>query len=149
MPSPALNATAGIALATALTTALTTALAITLATTAPAVHAAGAPKGEIVPLAWSADGAFSRSVSLAPGRFIEVCGKLPAQQAVQWQFEADARLDFNIHYHEGKAVHYPARQDGVAQAQGTLAAPIAQDYCWMWTNPSGQAAALKLVLQRR
>lgn len=127
-------------------TTLLAALALPLASAAPLAHAA---KGEIVPLAWSADGAFSRSVSLAPGRFIEVCGKLPAQQAVQWQFEADARLDFNIHYHEGKAVHYPARQDGVAQAQGTLAAPIAQDYCWMWTNPSGQAAALKLVLQRR
>jgi hypothetical protein len=142
MPASALPSTA----ASHGATALIATLAIALTATAPA---AGAAKGEILPLAWPADGSFSRSVSLAPGRFVEVCGPLPAQQAVQWRFEAEAPLDFNIHYHEGKAVHYPARQAGVAQAAGTLETRIAQDYCWMWTNPSGQAATLKLVLQRR
>ena len=67
---------------------------------------------------------------------------------MRWSFQAAAPLNFNIHYHEGKKVEYPAKQDGVSQLQGTLPVSLDQDYCWMWTNKSGQAVDLNLLLTR-
>jgi hypothetical protein len=102
----------------------------------------------IADIAWS-DSAYRQAVTVAPGRFFEACGKLDAGAAVHWQFEAAAALDFNIHYHQGKDVVYPARLAAVARASGTLAVPSAQDYCWMWSNKSGSPAQLQLQLHRQ
>ena len=49
-------------------------------------------------------GRFERSVIVAPGKFTEVCGKLPAGLIVAWNFEATVPLDFNVHHHFGSAV---------------------------------------------
>ena len=42
-----------------------------------AAHAAGA---ELVDIHWASDGRFVHQANLAPGQFIELCGKLPAGQ---------------------------------------------------------------------
>jgi hypothetical protein len=77
-----------------------------------------------------------------------LCGKLAVGAKVQRQFDAPAPLNFNIHFHEGKQVRFPAKQDQVAKADGTLRAEVDQDYCWMWTNKSASSASLKLTLKR-
>ncbi len=125
-----------------------TTLLLALALSAAATTATAA-KGELIDLTWSSDGSSSREVRVLPGRFVEACGKLPAKAQVAWRFEAGAALDFNVHYHEGKDVRFPARQDAVAKASGVLDAPVAQDYCWMWTNPSTADVMLSYTLQRR
>jgi hypothetical protein len=122
------------------------ALAVSLLLAAPAFDAAAA---ELLPLKWSADGRFAAEVKVAAGKFVEACGKLPARTRVRWRFEAGVPMDFNIHFHEGEEVRFPARQEGVAKADGTLDAPSAQDYCWMWTNKSPGEAALKVELSRQ
>lgn len=110
---------------------------------------AQAAQGDLIEIAWSPEGTFEQSVHVEPKRFVEVCGKLPASAAVQWRFESRAALDFNIHFHEGKVVRYPARQNAIAKAAGTLHAPAEQDYCWMWTNKPGKEAAMSFGLRRR
>jgi hypothetical protein len=85
---------------------------------------------------------------VAPGKFAEVCGKLLRNDRVAWRFEASGPLDFNIHYHEGKAVRYPAREQAAAKSSGRLRAALDQDYCWMWTNRSGNPVELGLTLDR-
>ena len=113
--------------------------------------AALAPLGaaaEIIDIAWSAQGRFERRVTVAPGKFVELCGKLARADAVAWRFDASGPLDFNIHYHEGKAVQYPARQEAVAAAQGELRVALDQDYCWMWSNKAAQPAQLRIELAR-
>lgn len=117
------------------------ALALVLALAAPA----GA---EIVDLAWDAQGRMQLQRPVAPGKFLEVCGSLTAGQRVTWSFDAAAPLDFNVHYHVGKDVVYPAKLAQTARAADTLVAAIPQDYCWMWTNRGAAAVALKLTLQR-
>ena len=63
---------------------------------------------------------------------------------------ADGRpLDFNVHFHEGKKVLYPARQNQVARLSGTLNAQVEQDYCWMWTNKGTAETTLRFHLARR
>jgi len=109
---------------------------------APLAHA------DIVDIDWGANNSFERSLSVAPTKFAEVCGPLKAGDAVQWRFDASQALDFNIHFHEGKAVHYPARADQTRELTGTLAVAVSQDYCWMWTNKSPVAATLNIRLQK-
>lgn len=103
---------------------------------------------EIIDIAWSDQGRFERRVSVAPGKFAEACGKLARADAVAWHFEASAPLNFNIHYHEGKDVRYPARQEAIASARGELRAALDQDYCWMWTNKSARPVELRIELSR-
>jgi hypothetical protein len=116
-----------------------------------AVLAAGAwnrAVAEVVDIAWDANGRFERSLNVAPAKFAEVCGKLPAGLKLRWDFAAGAPLDFNVHYHLGKEVLYAAKMSAVASAKDTLETKTEQDYCWMWTNKSAWAATLVLKLQR-
>ena len=117
-------------------------MVMTLAAMAPSTLA------DIVDIAWDTDGRFERSVSVAPGKFAEICGKLPAGLKVGWNFEASAPLDFNVPYHVGKEVVFPSKLAAVVTAKDTLATQIDQDYCWMWSNKTAMSATIKVKLQR-
>ena len=103
---------------------------------------------ELVDIRWPGDGRYVHQASIAPGKFVELCGKLPAGLKVRWHFDADQPLDVNVHYHLGKQVVFPFKRSAVAQAGDTLDAQTEQDYCWMWTNKSPAPAALSVTLQR-
>lgn len=128
-----------------LTALLVPALVMGLCTATPA----RASKSELIDIAWTADGGFGRDVPVSSKQFVEVCGRLAAGAVVDWRFEAGSGLDFNVHFHEGKEVRFPARQAKVAKAEGTLEAPVDQDYCWMWTNPTAAEVRLSFQLRRR
>ena len=102
----------------------------------------------IVNIEWDGGGRFERRMDVAPGRFSEVCGKLAKGSAVRWSFEAAGPLDFNIHFHEGGSVRYPAREDGASRLSGVLRADTEQDYCWMWTNKSPAPLSLEITLAK-
>jgi hypothetical protein len=101
---------------------------------------------QLVDLKWNG-GVFSHNGSIAPTKFLEVCGKLKQGDGVGWQFKGKAPTDFNIHYHVGKDVTYPENRKAVASADGMFLAPIEQDYCWMWTNRS--ATPVEVVVELR
>lgn len=103
----------------------------------------------VVPVQWGPSGDFDHRLTVPAGRFAEVCGPLPAAATVDWSFSADTALDFNIHFHEGEKVEYPEKRAGVPQGDGRLQVQTAQDYCWMWRNPSSGDAQLRLTLKRR
>lgn len=103
----------------------------------------------LVEIEWTAQGQFAKELTVPAGKFAEACGKLAAGTQVGWSFEAGAPMDFNIHFHEGKEVRFPAKASATAQSAGTLDAKVEQDYCWMWTNKSPADATLKLQLSRR
>lgn len=107
-----------------------------------------AARAELGDIEWTAEGTSAHEFQVAPGKFAEWCGNLQRGDKVQWAFEAAAPLNFNVHYHEGKAVHFPAKQEGVAKAEGVMEVAIDQDYCWMWTNKSSVPVSLKASLNR-
>jgi hypothetical protein len=111
--------------------------------------ACGLVQAQLVALTWDAHGQFAKELKVPAGKFVEVCGKLPRDDEVRWNFQAGAPMDFNVHYHEGKNVHYPEKQDEVASARGVLQAEVAQTYCWMWSNNGSVDASLSLTLQLR
>jgi hypothetical protein len=92
-----------------------------------------------------------RQFSAEPGQFVEVCAKLAQGQALDWQFDASGRTDFNIHYHLGKKVKYPERRSAVRAAAGRLQVRLDQDHCWMWVNPGAAAVTIKtrIAAQRK
>ena len=103
---------------------------------------------EIVELRWDSAGRFEHGGMVPAGKFVELCGKLPAGLAVQWQFQGAAPLDFNIHYHVGKDVVYPAKLKAAGSARDTLQVSVEQDYCWMWGNKGEAPVRLTAMLQR-
>ena len=101
----------------------------------------------MIDIAWDTQERFVHEQSIEPGKFAEVCGKVERGQRIVWRYRADRALDFNIHYHVGKTVVYPARKT-VASASGRLRVKSGEDHCWMWTNKSNAPVALSLTLQR-
>ncbi len=108
----------------------------------PATHA------NLAEIQWSPEGQFQHDASIDAGKFVEICGKLPAAATVNWNFTTAAPVDFNVHYHLGKTVVYPTKLKAVVSAKDSLAVKIDQDYCWMWSNKSSAATALSVRLQR-
>ena len=104
-------------------------------------------QAEIVTIAFGGEQRFSHRFEVAPGKFAEACGQLAKGSAVQWRFNASLPLNFNIHYHEGKAVTYPEKRSGSAGAEGTLSVTVDQAYCWMWTNKTAQPAIVTVTVE--
>ncbi|RQO53450.1 hypothetical protein DBR47_23795 [Paucibacter sp. KBW04] len=109
---------------------------------------AGAAQAELVEIRWNENAKFAHSSEIAPGKFLEVCGKLGPSAPVQWSFKAQQALNFNIHFHEGEKVGYPAKADGLLAAAGVLKPSAEQDFCWMWSNKSDKAVAVAVELAR-
>ena len=74
---------------------------------------------------------------LPPYQTHEECAKLLPGDRLEYSFNADAPLHFNIHYHEGKAVIMPLSRDNVKADRGEFKVLIAQEYCLMWEAGAG------------
>jgi len=103
---------------------------------------------ELIEVKWDTTGKFERTQTIAPGKFVEICEGLAKGSVVTWDFKASAPLNFNIHFHQGKEVVFPEKQDGVTERQGTLVAPSREDYCWMWTNKGDASSNIRVVLAK-
>ena len=108
----------------------------------------GSASAELVDIAWAVDGRFASQKEIPAGKFVEVCGKLPANLAVKWSFSATGPADFNIHYHQDKDVVYPAKLSRADRGEAVLQTRVEQDYCWMWTNKAATPISLAVQLQR-
>jgi hypothetical protein len=118
-------------------------LAVLLATSGVAPAQAG-----IFDVKWDERGGAALRTQVPAGGFTEWCGLLRAGESVNWEFEAAEPLDMNVHYHEGRTVHYPVQRDGVRLWNGTLQASVEDQYCWMWTNRGTTPVALQARLQK-
>ena len=108
-----------------------------------------AAQAAIVDIAFDPKGRFIHEAAVPPGKFVELCAKLPRGSAVAWKFDAPAPLDFNVHYHVGDKVEFPAKRDAVMALKGDLIAPSDQHYCWMWRNKGDSSVPLAAELRRR
>ena len=110
-----------------------------------AVPAVGA---DLMEIAWGADGSYEQAFSVSSTTPVEICGRLPAGASVRWRFEADAPTEFNVHHHEGRQVHFAAKEDDSRRAEGVLQVKQDHDYCWMWTRKALPAASVRVRLDR-
>jgi hypothetical protein len=85
---------------------------------------------------------------LATGAFDEMCFELEARQSMRYAFDADAPLDFNLHWHRGGAVLYPIKMAAVGRLGGVFRSEQKQAYCLMWTNRARTAVSLRARIDR-
>jgi hypothetical protein len=86
--------------------------------------------------------------SLAPGAFDELCFELGAGESMRYSFDADAPVDFNVHWHQGGVVSYPVRIAAVARLGAVFRSPKKEGYCLMWTNRSRIPVPLRARIDR-
>ena len=76
------------------------------------------------------------------------CLKLEAVEPTHYRFRATGEVDFNIHYHRGKDVHYPVKTNASQTVDSTFTAPQADDYCLMGERKGDGAVRIEGSVDR-
>jgi hypothetical protein len=88
----------------------------------------------------------SRTLYLAPQGFHEVCFKMATGDEIQYTFDSDQPLDFDIHFHADSAITYPVQRRRLNYRTGKFAAKLDQSYCLMWSNRNPRGTTLDYQL---
>lgn len=75
-------------------------------------------------------------IEIQSGKIAEECFALAAEERIDYQFEATAGVDFNLHTHRGGQIVTPVDVKRTRAQAGIFASPRAEEYCMMWTNVS-------------
>jgi len=76
------------------------------------------------------------------------CFALNENQVVRYWYRADALIDFNIQYVEGKKTIFELRRDRQALGSGGFTPKVARDYCMVWTNAFNKPVLFRVELAR-
>jgi len=100
------------------------------------MQAAGAEREGRVELGEEGHDAPSGALSLALFEIQEVCFEMAALDDIQYDFEANRLVDFDIHYHEGFAIYFVAELSGITIDADKFVAKVGRSYCLRWANES-------------
>src|SRR4030095_2506140 len=70
--------------------------------------------------------------AVAPYEAHEECARMVPGDRLDYRFEAQRAVAFNIHYHEGKVVVMAVSVDSTTQESGTFRPLVPHVYCLMW-----------------
>jgi hypothetical protein len=73
-----------------------------------------------------------RGHPMPPYEILEECFAMDEGDEVRWRFTAEAPLDFDIRYRDGKAEILPLVKERVSEDAGRYVALTAQRYCLAW-----------------
>ncbi len=73
-------------------------------------------------------------IIIAQSSFYEACDKLTPGQEVEFSFETNAPVDFDVHYHSPDGKVYPVKNDNITTLKGGFVADAKGIYCCMWNN---------------
>jgi hypothetical protein len=80
----------------------------------------------------------------------EECVTLQPGDRVEYTFESDEPVAFNLHYREGSAVVMPVVRDGSREDAGVYVARIAHAYCLTWeAGPAGATIDYRIRVKPR
>ena len=74
------------------------------------------------------------AVTLPPKKFYEKCLDVSEVQKLVFNFNSQAPLSFNLHYHDEGEVYYEIKEDSVAEFVYTFKPEKRAYYCLMWGN---------------
>lgn len=79
------------------------------------------------------------AITIPVKRYYEKCVDVSDTQQLQYSFNSQAPLSFNLHYHkEGEAL-YPVKEDSIDELENIFQPKKRGYYCLMWRN-SGEKA---------
>mgnify|MGYP001176792527 FL=1 len=81
---------------------------------------------------------------MSPYKIHEACVKLAPGDRLDWRFESQAPVDFNIHYHDGPTVVLPVSRTASLGDAGVYVVTLAHDYCATW-----ETGALRTAINYR
>ncbi|MFO1306351.1 MAG: hypothetical protein U1F54_21705 [Burkholderiales bacterium] len=85
--------------------------------------------------------------AIAPYEFHEECATMRPGDRIDYRFEAQAPVDFQVFYKEGVAHISTVNREGVREAAGVFTAPAARRYCVRWdAGPQGALVDYRLRL---
>jgi hypothetical protein len=67
------------------------------------------------------------------GKSHEICTPLKKGEGIEFTFQTDAPVDFNVHYHDKSKVVMPLDVPGVMRQTHRVVAKVSNTYCMMWT----------------
>jgi len=77
-----------------------------------------------------------------PGKFYEACDNWKPGQTIEYSFQTDAPVDFDVHYHTKAGKEYPVKKDNVTEMKGTFVIEQEAIYCCFWKNNNAKRVAL-------
>jgi hypothetical protein len=87
-------------------------------------------------LARGAPPAGNKPVIIKPASMFEKCVTLAPPQKLEYHYDAERPVKFNVHYHKGDDIYYPVKDDKSKSGEGLFTPEVRQDYCLMWENKS-------------
>lgn len=84
----------------------------------------------------------AKPVAIKPGKAYEKCMLLNAVQTLEYQFDASAKVNFNLHYHKGDAIYYPLKTDRTLGETGSYESQVREEFCLMWENKTSAEVTL-------
>jgi hypothetical protein len=78
------------------------------------------------------------SIQLKPKRYFEKCVDLRPVQQLEYGFNANGALSFNLHFHEEGEQYYPVKEDSVSELEKTFQVEKRGYYCLKWGNPGSE-----------
>ena len=79
-------------------------------------------------------GYMESEVSIEAGEIEEPCFALAMTDRIEYTFNSDYPVDFNLHYHQDKGIYFPVEMKNVSEHAGTFISTGSREYCLMWTN---------------
>jgi len=78
------------------------------------------------------------SINLKPKRYFEKCVDLSPVQQLEYGFNSNGALSFNLHFHEEGEKYYPVKEDSVSEMENTFKAEKRGYYCMKWGNSGSE-----------
>ncbi len=89
------------------------------------------------------------STLIPAGKVHESCVELKIGESVEYSFESDALLSYNVHYHDGEEVIFPVSEHEINNESNVFTAEADQVYCLMWTNSSDGQVTVRYTYKLR
>ena len=74
------------------------------------------------------------SIILPVKRYFEKCLDLSESQELQYGFDSQAPLSFNLHYHQKGEINYTFKEDSIDELENTFHPERRSYYCLQWGN---------------
>ena len=74
------------------------------------------------------------AVTVPPKKYYEKCLDVSQTQQLEFKFNSQAPLTFNLHYHDEGEVYYELKEDSVTEYNYTFKPEKRAYYCLMWGN---------------
>ena len=80
---------------------------------------------------------------------MERCLKFEAGKKVEFSFNSQSPVNFDVHYHPGNTTLFKIKKENVSQLDGDFISEAEDHYCFTWVNPADLGSDWSIQLKYR